>query len=110
MLFVVSCIFLLIMCAVDAFVFEMCEIKYHKIYKRYIDTKGHEKQNVSGFSLLFNFLCGEDKMTYCRYCGVEISYKRSKNEKWIPCDAITGEPHFCRDDKGKKPSGIAPSP
>ena len=43
MLFVVSCIFLLIMCAVDAFVFEMCETKYHKIYKRYIDTKGHEK-------------------------------------------------------------------
>lgn len=47
-------------------------------------------------------------MTYCRYCGVEISYKRSKNEKWIPCDSITGEPHFCREDKNKKPSGIVP--
>lgn len=49
-------------------------------------------------------------MTYCRYCGVEISYKRSKNEKWIPCDSITGEPHFCREDKDKKPSGIIPCP
>lgn len=56
------------------------------------------------------FYCGEEKMTYCRYCGVEISYKRSKNEKWIPCDSITGEPHFCREDKNKKPSGIVPCP
>lgn len=47
-------------------------------------------------------------MAYCRYCGADISYKRSKNEKWIPCDAITGEPHFCKEDKNRKPSGIVP--
>lgn len=51
-------------------------------------------------------------MGYCRYCGVEISYKRSKNDKWIPCDATTGEPHFCQEQKGciKPKSGIAPCP
>lgn len=48
------------------------------------------------------------RMAYCRYCGVEISYKRSKNDKWVPCDSITGEPHFCQKDKEKKPCGIVP--
>lgn len=49
-------------------------------------------------------------MSFCRYCGVEISYKRSKNEKWIPCNFITGEPHFCQEQNPKisKESGIVP--
>ncbi len=47
-------------------------------------------------------------MSYCRYCGVEITYKRSKNDKWIPCDFITGEPHFCRENKTPKETGIIP--
>ena len=47
-------------------------------------------------------------MSYCRYCGVEITYKRSKNDKWIPCDFITGEPHFCRENKTSKETGIIP--
>lgn len=38
-------------------------------------------------------------MTYCRYCGCELSYKRTKNNKWIPCDSATGEPHFCNKIK-----------
>lgn len=33
--------------------------------------------------------------TFCRICGVEISYKRTPNDHWMPCNAITGEPHFC---------------
>ena len=50
-------------------------------------------------------------MSYCRYCGKEISYKRTKNDKWIPCNAMTGEPHFCQDTE-KKTSviGIGPCP
>ena len=48
-------------------------------------------------------------MLYCRYCGVEITYKRSKNEKWIPCDLLTGEPHFCQEKKeDAKSTGIRP--
>lgn len=38
-------------------------------------------------------------MSYCRFCGTEISYVRTKNEKWMPCD-VTGQPHFC--NKGSK--------
>lgn len=38
-------------------------------------------------------------MSYCRYCGREIAYKRTKNERWMPCDAATGEPHFCQKEK-----------
>lgn len=37
MSFVVSRIFLLIMCAVDVLVFEVSKIIYYKIYKKYID-------------------------------------------------------------------------
>lgn len=44
-------------------------------------------------------------MTFCRNCGVEISYKRTKNEKWLPCDFLTGKPHIC--DKSKKQTGIS---
>ncbi len=49
-------------------------------------------------------------MGYCRYCGAEISYKRTANERWMPCDAITGEPHFCKkdDEKITEKSGLAP--
>lgn len=44
-------------------------------------------------------------MTYCRYCGIEISYKRTKNDKWLPCNTLTGEPHFCnKDNKNQKKS------
>jgi hypothetical protein len=51
-------------------------------------------------------------MSYCRYCGVEITYKRSRNDKWIPCDVLTGEPHFCQEKKkdDKPKSGITPCP
>lgn len=45
--------------------------------------------------------------TYCRICGVEISFTRTRNEHWMPCDAITGEPHFCvKDRKKTRPSGL----
>lgn len=46
-------------------------------------------------------------MTYCRLCGVELSYKLSKNNKWIPCNALTGEPHFCEQkEEQKRNSGL----
>lgn len=41
-------------------------------------------------------------MTYCRYCGTEITYKRTKNDKWLPCNTLTGEPHFCDKNSNKK--------
>ena len=43
-------------------------------------------------------------MSYCRYCGTEIAYKRTKNEKWV----LTGEPHFCQKDDKQPESGIKP--
>lgn len=47
-------------------------------------------------------------MSYCRNCGVEITYIRTKNEKWMPCDLLTGQPHFCTKDKTqKRKSGLA---
>ena len=57
-------------------------------------------------------------MPYCRYCGVEITYKRTKNERWVPCDFATGAPHFCQEDKAKaekkgletRDTGITPCP
>lgn len=51
-------------------------------------------------------------MGYCRYCGTEIAYKRTKNEKWLPCNALTGEPHFCQKEGGEKKqdTGISPCP
>lgn len=52
-------------------------------------------------------------MSYCRFCGTEISYKRTKNDKWMPCDASTGEPHFCQEQKtvnAKSTTGIVPCP
>ncbi len=42
-------------------------------------------------------------MAYCRYCGTEISYKRNKNERWVPTNVLTGEPHFCQDDSTGSP-------
>lgn len=47
-------------------------------------------------------------MSYCRYCGTEIAYKRTKNEKWVPCNLLTGEPHFCKKDDKQPESGIRP--
>lgn len=47
-------------------------------------------------------------MSYCRHCGAEIAYRRTANERWMPCDAATGEPHFCRKDRDAKPTGIVP--
>lgn len=38
-------------------------------------------------------------MGYCRYCGTEINFTRTANEKWMPYD-VTGNPHFCREEKG----------
>lgn len=40
-------------------------------------------------------------MSYCRYCGTEISYARTANNRWMPCD-VTGEPHFCQEEKRTK--------
>ena len=40
-------------------------------------------------------------MNYCRYCGTEISYTMTANNKWLPYD-VTGEPHFCQEKKDKK--------
>lgn len=37
-------------------------------------------------------------MSYCRYCGREITYKRTKNDKWMSCD-VAGNPHFCNEEK-----------
>lgn len=37
-------------------------------------------------------------MSYCRYCGTEINYTRTANNKWMPYD-VTGQPHFCQEDK-----------
>lgn len=45
--------------------------------------------------------------TYCRICGIELSYKRTRNDRWMPCDAITGEPHFCsQNGKNTRNSGL----
>lgn len=41
-------------------------------------------------------------MSYCRYCGKDITYKRTKNERWLPCDALTGEAHFCQKNANQK--------
>ena len=40
-------------------------------------------------------------MSYCRYCGREIMYTRTTNEKWMPYD-VTGAPHFCQENKSSK--------
>ena len=45
-------------------------------------------------------------MSYCKYCGTEIKYRRTKNDKWQPCDATTGAPHFCMKEKKKEKSGL----
>ena len=45
-------------------------------------------------------------MSYCRYCGREIMYTRTANEKWMPYD-VTGEPHFCnKNSKNQNDSGL----
>lgn len=51
-------------------------------------------------------------MSYCRFCGTEIAYKRTKNYKWMPCNLLTGEPHFCQEGKDKfsSSSGLIPCP
>ena len=51
-------------------------------------------------------------MSYCRFCGTEIAYKRTKNYKWMPCNLLTGEPHFCQEgkDKSGSSSGLIPCP
>ncbi len=51
-------------------------------------------------------------MSYCRFCGTEIAYKRTKNYKWMPCNLLTGEPHFCQEgkDKSSSSSGLIPCP
>ncbi|MBO4858799.1 MAG: hypothetical protein J5527_09815 [Treponema sp.] len=42
-------------------------------------------------------------MSYCRYCGTEISYTRTANNKWLPYD-VTGQPHFCQENEKSKPT------
>lgn len=51
-------------------------------------------------------------MSYCRFCGTEIAYKRTKNYKWMPCNLLTGELHFCQEgkDKSSSSSGLIPCP
>ena len=46
-------------------------------------------------------------MAYCRYCGRQIEYTRTANNRWMPYD-VTGNPHFCQEDKSEKPdSGLS---
>lgn len=46
-------------------------------------------------------------MAYCRYCGTQIDYTRTANEKWLPVD-VAGQPHFCQEQKnGKVDSGLS---
>lgn len=44
-------------------------------------------------------------MSYCRYCGTEIMYVRTANEKWMPYD-VTGEAHFCDRTGSKNKHGL----
>ena len=45
-------------------------------------------------------------MSYCRFCGTEINYTRTANDKWLPYD-VTGQQHFCQENKNKAPeSGL----
>ncbi len=44
-------------------------------------------------------------MSYCRYCGTEINYTRTKNDKWMPYD-VSGNPHFCQEEKKNQNSGL----
>lgn len=44
-------------------------------------------------------------MSYCRYCGTEINYTRTKNDKWMPCD-VSGNPHFCQEENKTQSSGL----
>lgn len=48
-------------------------------------------------------------MPYCRYCGREITYKRTKNDHWMPCNLLTGEKHFCKEEGGVN-SGLSVCP
>lgn len=45
-------------------------------------------------------------MAYCKYCGTEIRYKKTKNGAWLPCDAITGKAHLCLKEKESAKSGL----
>jgi RNA polymerase-binding transcription factor DksA len=45
-------------------------------------------------------------MSYCRYCGTEINYSRTTNDKWLPYD-VSGNPHFCQEEKKNQNSGLA---
>ena len=40
-------------------------------------------------------------MSYCRYCGTEINYSRTANDKWLPYD-VSGNPHFCQQENKNK--------
>ena len=42
----------------------------------------------------------QSNYSYCRYCGTEINYTRTANNKWLPYD-VTGNPHFCQEGKNK---------
>ncbi len=44
-------------------------------------------------------------MSYCRYCGTEINYTRTKNDKWMPYD-VSGNPHFCQEEKKNQNSEL----
>lgn len=46
-------------------------------------------------------------MSYCMYCGREILYTRTANEKWLSYD-VNEEPHFCNKEgkSTKKTSGL----
>ena len=46
-------------------------------------------------------------MSYCRYCGCEITYTKTVNDKWLPYD-VTGQPHFHNNEdiKAQTKSGL----
>lgn len=52
-------------------------------------------------------------MTYCENCGIEISFKRTKNNRWLPCNYYTGEPHtvdICKKNNANINTGIVLCP
>lgn len=51
-------------------------------------------------------------MGYCRYCGREIVFVRTANERWMPCELSSGSPHFCNNDNPdiSRETGISPCP
>lgn len=46
-----------------------------------------------------------ERLTYCKDCGAELRFVRTAYDHWMPCDAMTGEPHFHDRDGSVKGKG-----